>query len=43
MRLQIPDTVVQAIRFDRLLEERGGARHYGREEMEDALAYARDE
>jgi predicted HTH domain antitoxin len=79
VQLQIPDTVVQAIRlpeeriarellvelavglyaqgllsfgkaselagmgkyeFGRLLGERGIARHYGREELEDDLAYA---
>jgi len=80
VQLQIPDTIVQAIRlpeeriaqellvelaialysqgllsfgkarelagmgkyeFGRLLGERGVPRHYGREEMEDDLAYAR--
>lgn len=82
VQLQIPDTVVQAIRlpegrivqelleelavalyaqgllsfgkarelagmgkyeFGRLLGERGIPRHYGREELEDDLAYARGE
>lgn len=82
VQLQIPDTVVQAIRlpeermaqellvelaialyaqgllsfgkarelagmgkyeFGRLLGERGVPRHYGREELEDDLAYARSE
>ena len=82
VQLQIPDTVVQAIRlpekrlvrellvelaialyaqgllsfgkarelagmgkyeFGRLLGERDIARHYGREELEDDLAYARSE
>jgi predicted HTH domain antitoxin len=80
MRLQIPDSVVQAIRlpeeridqelrlelavalyaqgllpfgkarelaekgkyeFGQVLGERGVARHYGREELEDDIAYAR--
>lgn len=64
VQLQIPETVVQAIRlpegrivqelleeladmgkyeFGRLLGERGIPRHYGREELEDDLAYARGE